>query len=408
MHLHYQTGLGESRGPELLPARSAGGEDRAVLASPAFLGNTTISRNPPPSDFGANSASFRRIRRYAYQTAAREILNEKRLRVCCRALLPTRPEVEIHKTTTASGSSAFHYGGLMVCGSVWVCPVCASKITERRRLELSQGVESWKAQGGSVYLLTLTVPHYASTRLATVLDGLSDAFRRMMNRKHWRRFSDSVDLAGRVRTLEVTHGPNGWHPHFHVLLFSRRPVLVFEYERALLEHWQSACVAAGLPRPNRHGLSLDDGSRAAHYVSKWGLESEMTKGHVKEGVRDGHVSPFGLLGLHLDENAHAADLFREYARIFKGKRQLVWSDGLRDLLGLGKESTDEELATSEEENATLFVSVPLNVWKVILHRDQRGQLLDVCHQGLDAVYDFIIEVMGVHVPEEVGPDDVPF
>lgn len=296
----------------------------------------------------------------------------------------------------------------MVCGSVWVCPVCASKITERRRLELSQGVESWKDQGGSVYLLTLTVPHYASNALSSVLDGLSKALRLMTHRKPWGRFCDSVDLAGRVRTLEVTHGPNGWHPHFHLLLFTRRPVPVRDAEKTLLEHWQSACVSAGLPRPNRHGLSLDDGSRAAQYVSKWGMESEMTKGHLKEGKRDGHVSPFGLLGLHLDDDEHAAGLFQEYAQAFKGKRQLVWSDGLRDLLGLGAESTDEELATAEEENATLFVSIPLNVWKVILHRDQRGQLLEVCHQGLDAVYDFIIEVMGVHVPEEVGPDDMPF
>lgn len=407
MHLPYQTGLTESSASRLSaqvdPVRQCG-----QAGAPGFLGNIRKSCNPPPPDSAVNASNFQRIRRYAYQTAAREILQTKQLRSCCRSLLPIRSQVDIHKTTTTTGKAAFHYGGLMVCGSVWVCPVCASKITERRRVELTQGVEFWKSQGGFVYLLTLTVPHYAKNSLTSVLDGLSDAFRRMMNRKPWGRFSSAVDMAGRVRTLEVTHGLNGWHPHFHVLLFTRQPVLIPEHEGALLVHWQSACVAAGLPRPNRYGLALDDGSRAAQYVSKWGLESEMTKGHLKEGKRDGHVSPFGLLGLHLDEHEYAASLFREYAKVFKGKRQLVWSDGLRDLLGLGKESTDEELATAEEENASVFFSVPLNVWKIILHREQRAQLLEICHHGLDAVYDFIIDIMGVHIPEEFEPDEIPF
>jgi hypothetical protein len=31
-----------------------------------------------------------------------------------------------------------HYKGLQTCGSVWLCPCCASKIEERRRLEIVQ------------------------------------------------------------------------------------------------------------------------------------------------------------------------------------------------------------------------------------------------------------------------------
>jgi hypothetical protein len=289
-----------------------------------------------------------------------------------------------------------HYGGLMTCGSVWICPICAAKITERRRVELATGVENWLSEGHGLQLLTLTVPHYNRDLPETVLGGLSDAFRRMMNRKPWQRVADLIGLAGRIRTLEVTHGPNGWHPHLHVLLFTQEPVnpiTLAHLVAALLEQWQSACLAAGLPCPNQHGLSLVDGTNAARYVSKWGLDHEMTKGHLKQGHKDGHRSPFGLLQSIADGDKKAAPLFRQYAEAFKGKRQLVWSPGLRDLLGLGIEATDEELAAAPEEKAALFASLPLNVWKVVLRQEKRGELLAACSGGLDALYDYIIELM---------------
>ena len=35
----------------------------------------------------------------------------------------------------------------------------------------------------------------------------------------------------------------------------------------------------------KHGLHLQAGNEAGNYVSKWGLEHEMTKGHVKKGKK---------------------------------------------------------------------------------------------------------------------------
>jgi hypothetical protein len=321
-----------------------------------------------------------------------------RLQSCCRSLIPDKTldpgipgQVKIFQS-----DSGHHFGGLMTCGSVWICPICATKITERRRVELSQGVENWRSEGHGLQLLTLTVPHYACDLPQTVLDGLSSAFGRMMNRKPWKRVAASIGLVGRVRTLEVTHGPNGWHPHLHVLLFTQEPInsiTLAQLSGSLLEQWQSACLASGLPRPNHHGLTLVDGTNAARYVSKWGLDHEMTKGHLKQGKKDGHVSPFGILQAVADGDKKAAPLFRQYAEAFKGKRQLVWSDGLRDLLGLGIEATDDELAAAPEAKAEIFARIPLNVWKIVLQEEKRGELLQICSCGLDALYDYLIELM---------------
>ena len=45
---------------------------------------------------------------------------------------------------------------------------------------------------------------------------------------------------------------------------------------------------AGLGSPSfQHGIDLRDGSFANNYVAKWGLEDEMTKGHIKKGKAGG-------------------------------------------------------------------------------------------------------------------------
>lgn len=34
------------------------------------------------------------------------------------------------------------YQGLMACGGVWTCPVCAAKVSERRRQELKEAIRA--------------------------------------------------------------------------------------------------------------------------------------------------------------------------------------------------------------------------------------------------------------------------
>ena len=48
--------------------------------------------------------------------------------------------------------------------------------------------------------------------------------------------------------------------------------------------WKDCCLKAGLDEPSeKHGLDLQAGNEAGAYVAKWGLEHEMTKGHIKKG-----------------------------------------------------------------------------------------------------------------------------
>lgn len=375
---------------------ATGGPAGAGLRSAAGpLGTSANLRNPPPS-----TARDRRLERFALQSVSRSLLPKERVKHCLRTPQREKYTVDVFRSLK---HDAFHYKGLQTCGSVWHCPLCAGKISERRRVELVSAVQSWRDQGGGVQLLTLTVPHYSHDSLAKVLEGISDARRRLLNRKPWKRLALRIGLVGQIRALEVTYGVNGWHVHFHVLCFLEKPLHHLDGFHAgveVLDQWQSACLAAGLPEPNYHGVKFEDGDQAAQYVGKWGIEHEMTKAHVKKS-REGYT-PFDLLrvslgtydgncSLNLDET-RAGKVFQEYAILFKGKTQLKWSRGLRDRLGLDHDLTDEELAAQVEDDAFLFASIPLEVWRLVVRFNLRGQVLEIARKGENAFYQFLLAI----------------
>jgi hypothetical protein len=145
--------------------------------------------------------------------------------------------------------------------------------------------------------------------------------------------------------------------------------------------WQAACFSAGLPVPNEHGLDLVAGNKAAAYVSKWGIEEEMTKGHLKKGKKEGHVSPFGLLDLYAEGDKKAGELFVEYCEAFKGKRQLTWTKGLREKIGMEKEKTEAEILNKPDEESELFISVISHTWDKIIRSNRLLEFIGVCERG---------------------------
>ena len=228
-----------------------------------------------------------RVQRFALQSMARAILPESRTAKCLR-IRAHDCDVQVWKSREHGTAS---YGGLQTCGSVWTCPVCAAKIAERRRVELLDAMELHKAQGGAVYLLTLTTPHQRGDVLAELLDQQGKALQSFLRDRKVKEVFKEMGHIGQVRALEVTHGRkaarnNGWHPHFHILQFCQ--VNGSEADRKdwtarLYMRWAAYCQKAGLGMPSyAHGIKLDDGTKASDYVTKWGLEDEMTKGHTKK------------------------------------------------------------------------------------------------------------------------------
>lgn len=354
-------------------------QGQSVVAIDPYLG--TIAKLPSaPSQttnletgevLGDIGGHLRRLFRFALQSDAREILPDFKVKKCLRVPVPGRA-VAVHRRE----DSETYYSGLHTCGSVWVCPVCAAKISERRRLELLAALESANAQGLHASLLTLTVPHYAHTDVNHLLGMV-----RYLTERFWSgRSRASLELpgyVGQVRALETTYGLNGWHPHLHILLFTSEPAL--EASDALYARWSALVADSGLGIPNRHALTLQDGSYAAKYAGKWGLAEELTKAHIKQ-ARAGGRTPWAILADHYGGDSQSGRVFREFAVAFKGYLQLRWSRNLRELLELKLEQTDEELAATVSAEDK-FWPLTFRQWSFIVKSNLRGQVLEVFREG---------------------------
>lgn len=284
-----------------------------------------------------------------------------------------------HPVEVWSSPKGSFYTNVQRCGSVWMCPVCVVRVTEGRRLELQEALGKAPALDFDVYLVTSTIPHHSGSDPRALSDGLLAARTKMRNRKTFRTWSKSIGTVGCVRSLEVVYGANGAHPHIHELIFcrkgSRKPVAA-----DLLPLWQSACQAVGLPEPNEHGIDIRNGEKAASYVGKWGLEDEMTKTHTKRG-RLGSRTAWDLLRDAAAGDVVAGELFKRHAMAFKGRKQLVWSKGLRSLLGLGVEKTDSDLAEESKEQASRVGGIDSFEWQLVVRYNMRERVLRAVDRG---------------------------
>lgn len=314
-------------------------------------------------------------------TAAR-LLPDARVRNCCKRPISKKQGVEVYRVP--GGGACF--GKLQRCGSVWICPVCAPGITEERRVDLEAALASARAQGLSVYMLTLTVTHHAGNNVASLCARLLKARERMRNQRSWRQvLAPSIGLVGSVRAVEVTYGKNGAHPHIHELLFctGSEPSV-----SSLLQLWKAACLSVGFPPEDidnewfdAKSVNVQDGSDAGKYLGKFGLQYELTKGDKKHG-RVGNLTPWQLLAAATEGDSKAGELFVEHARAFKGKKQLVWSRGLRAKLSLSPEKSDEQAAEEVKESKTIETETPVRLgtfnnydWDRVLRYGLRSDVL---------------------------------
>lgn len=388
------------RGLAVCDARNERAHGRAEVAP---LGNIAKTYSPDGFDPETGEVTtpnpqLSRANRWALKSIVNKLLPDSRTSKCMVLRAPvegqTLGDIQIVK---GIHKKAF-YQGLLVCGRVWTCPVCAAKIAERRRQDLRDAIKAAIAMGMRVYFVTLTVKHGVGDDLQELLDKQSQALKRLSQGKYSIKSQlraiyaatgeECPEIHGYIRALEVTHGENGFHPHFHLLVFTSEnmpaSILQYVYSHA----WKRACRLAGLPEPSdERGVTVKDGSHAAEYASKWGLEDEMTKAHVKTTKLKG-LTPWGMLRAVLDGDdpdyppARASALFRVYAKAFHGRRQLYWSNGLRKLLQLAQELTDEELiAQAEDEQSTLLATITVKQWRAIRQFQQEAHLLTVAEDA---------------------------
>lgn len=404
------------------PAVQSGRKSRSEglsLGTNAKLKNTPEKVDPETGEIIGFDPMATRVERFILQAAARSLFDNKssRLNKCLR-LRTAHHDIQVWKSTEHKTT---HYKGLQTCGSVWRCPVCSAKIAERRRVEIIQAMEGHKAANGCVNLLTLTCPHQVKDNLADLLANQAKAINRFFNDRVVKAILAEMGTIGKIKALEVTHGRlsdqnNGWHPHYHLLMFQGVGVDLVRFNQAQMTDWQvrlylqwaKACKGSGLGEPSyAHGLKLDDGTHAAKYVSKWGLEDEMTKGHTKKALHG--ETPFDFLRAIVADKAdkQAAALFVEFAKTFEGKKQLTWSKGLKKRYQVAEKS-DELLASEVDDKARLLGMITLDQWRDVLAVEGRALVLQVASSGgWDAVSVYLESIKGSYQKPDVSKKDTP-
>lgn len=316
---------------------------------------------------------LQRVAKYAMQSVAKKAIPNERVALCLRRRLGDYVSVWSHRQTQKS-----FYNGLMVCGSVWGCPVCAAKVSEKRRLELKAAFDQWQQQGGKIAMLTLTFSHKRKDKLKDILSRFTASTTKFMTGKAYHNIRQEMGIVGRVRAFEVTYGANGFHPHVHIAIFHENETDLGDMEKRMYQLWSKACLKNGLTASKKHGLSLQDGNAANDYLSKygtWSLEQEMSKAHIKVAKID-NMTPFDFLRKYLETgDEKMLKLFNEYFYCFKGRKQLQWSQGLKQMFDL-EEKTDEELAKEKLEEADMLGLIGHEEWREIVKHELRGHLLN--------------------------------
>lgn len=328
--------------------------------------------------------------RYALQEVAGGILPNERVHDCSRKLIPLTNTVEVHRER--AGKSAW-YRNLQICASVWMCPVCSFRITEGRRVEVQQCLDSINCRK---VLVTYTLRHNNREVLSLVLKRLREAYDLMWSGRWYMAFKEDWGYLGSIKSLEVTYGENGFHPHFHVILFINSGSSTAELEGGFTDmlkaRWLHCLGVRGGDANWKNGLTcIAVYSGVAEYVAKWSREpansigwnvaSEVTKSPVKRGHKDGST-PLQLLYNAALENRKARALWSVYALSFKGSPQVRISPVLREMAGLASaETSDADLAGGSTIDSYLFASISHEDWRIVLRKGARGRLRDLAQVG---------------------------
>lgn len=345
-----------------------------------------------------DSAEFRH-KKYQLQAAAADILpyqfkfiknfKERGFRVagCLRSVISPDDEVKVYKSKE---HGKCHYGGVMVCGSVWTCAICASKITERKSQIITGTVEAHKKAEpeGDVLLITLTFPHSRDDNLLDILDKFREAERGFSKTKAVMSLKREMGFIEPIKSLEITYGhSNGFHPHSHQLWFIKSKTDHKYIKEVLFKHWQKYCIKRGLEAPSyEHGVDVRGGLEAGAYVSKmgWDIGSEVAKGHTKKG-KNGRFAPFDLLVEYFNnESQWAKDKFIEYAKATYGRQYVSRFPKLQKLYNLDDKLTDksdEELAEEKTDNADLVGRLTLKQWKKVCAKEYRALILQLAEES---------------------------
>ena len=279
----------------------------------------------------------------------------------------------------------FYAGGTAHCDNLHICPSCSSRVLNARADEIEQMQELAHNRGYELVMFTFTMPHSKRDMLKDLIKQLKNAYKILSGTYKYRQILESLGnhlenangerVWGKIKSIEITYGVHGWHPHFHVIIIIDKNAPVQDYEKEISELWLKALQSVGVAKSSRsaedvrkHGFTITK-SPDPRYVSKemsvningFGtskksdIAKEMTGQNNKKGRADGSITPFEILVKQI-ENLDDMKKFNKYLLLwieyvcatFQLKK-ITWSPGLKSFFGIGEKS-DEDIIDEENKD----------------------------------------------------------
>lgn len=345
-----------------------------------------ITQSCNPSD--EQAVVRRRKLRYLLNAAA-ELNPHGRVASCIRRASPRKSTVGIFNTPSGAVVK-----GAYRCGGIWECPICSLAYLSRRRDEMASAMTTALNRGLNLYFLTLTVSHKPGDRLADLRKSFGRARRLFMNRKAVTELRKSSSTFHRIRSIEVTHGSNGWHYHSHEVIITDQKISPRMQER-MTAAWMNAAKDSGLSASLEHGISIEPvrsveqistyvANLTADYQGKASpidvnaprandAAAEMIA--IGKSAKNGNLTILQLLERARVEGGRWADLWAEFRTAMSGVGRIVFSRGLADDLGT-EIMIDEEAAIQEEEATSHLLDIDAFDWNCVGRCHRTWEIFD--------------------------------
>lgn len=381
------------------------------------LGKDTISQSETTNSQNKNLANAQNNRRMAYalKKTSAKLLPAERVADCFGKRISADKGIGVRINKNTGKAS---YTNLLLCGSVWVCPCCSARILAKRGDEVEKGVNTWTEAGGSVFMLTLTHSHKRLENLNKKVKLLRKALSRFFGDRAMKAVFEQFGKVGQIKALETTYSEtNGWHPHHHILMFSKMSpdeflgdtvsvtydkngyvqyvslereekliargriddIKQITFEEFIKNYWVKICRAVGLGAPSiQRGATIQDAGAVKTYLTKFKTAQELTNAQAKKGKGDSRNQWEILADAH-EGCERSAKLWQIYAAAFKGEKQLNWSRGLKDMLLIDDITDDEieELAATKEDEYIDILQLGVEDWGFIRKKNWESGLLDI-------------------------------
>lgn len=369
-----------------------GGHSALAGREASRLGNTLKQKSStetspvkPQVTKGFEKEDFSRLL-WRLQAKMWGVTHDKNLRGCHRWLAPHAGGASVQW-----GEKRSRFGQLQNSRSVWASPVASLKIGTLRAAEVQHALDNWmKTPGNGVAFATLTLRHRHGQTLREVWDTLAYCWARVTQTAKWRGGSRTIGdkekyaIAHWIKTVEVTHGKNGWHVHIHTIFLTEKQLSENECEElrsSIFSRWQAGALKRGFAAPSeQNGVKIDAATTdtyrqaLANYLVKGHFGS---LGHESAGgsfklARGENMTPFQILDCvdshDPDMRERAIKLWHEWEKVSKGRRQMAWSKGAKKELGIVDLTDDELLDMDEREQEEMLHTlgiIALAEWKKI-------------------------------------------